>query len=167
MTTESNSLRYPRENQSERITFYITPSFRERVTAAILGSEMTQADWCRHALEEAVKRFERGASEDAPVSAVGAPGTSEQGEIARLTTALTVTQGGLATAQATIEGQERLIAQQRERQGMSDALNQEISKRLETALDGMNRLTLALPAAGESSASKGFKLAFLAAMTLI
>ena len=153
MTTEGGSLRYPRENQSERITFYITPSFRERVTAAILGSEMTQADWLRLALEEKVERAERGLTEDELVPISVSPDSAEQREVARLT-------GELAAARATIEGQERLIAQQRERQGMSDAHNQEQAKSLETALDAMSRLTRALPAAGESGGGRGIKWRF-------
>lgn len=153
MTTEGSSLRYPRENQSERITFYITPSFRERVTAAILGAGMTQADWLRLALEEKVEKFERGTLEDQPtLPALGTDG-SEQLEIARLTSEL-------AVARATIEGQERLIGQQRERQGMSDALNQEQAKSLETALDTVSRLSRALPAAGESTGSGGLNWRF-------
>lgn len=154
MTTEGSSLRYPRENQSERITFYITPSFRERVTAAILDANMTQADWLRLALEEKVERFERGSiEEDHHTLPVVASDGSEQLDIARLTSEL-------AAARATIEGQERLIAQQRERQGMSDSLNQEQAKSLDTALDAVSRLSRALPAAGESTRSGGFNWRF-------
>ena len=153
MTTEGSSLRYPRENQSERITFYITPSFRERVNAAILDADMTQADWLRLALEEKVARFEGGTLEDQPTLPVLGSGSSEQLEIARLTSEL-------AAARATIDGQERLITQQRERQGMSDALNQEQAKSLDTALDAVSRLSRALPAAGESTGGGGFNWRF-------
>ena len=153
MTTEGSSLRYPRENQSERITFYITPSFREKVTAAILEAQMTQADCPRLALEEKVERAEQSSTEDEPSPISGPPSSSEQREISRLTSEL-------AAAQATIEGQERLITQQRERQGMSDAHNQEQAKNLESALDAVGRLTRALPAAGENASSGGFNWRF-------
>ena len=44
-----------------------------------------------------------------------------------------------------IHGQEELITQMRERQGMSDSLNQELNQRLQEALTTSDRLTLMLP----------------------
>ena len=61
------------------------------------------------------------------------------------------TDGALREAQAQIHGQEELITQMRERQGMSDSLNHELNQRLQEALSTSDRLTLMLP----SPASEG------------
>ena len=59
----------------------------------------------------------------------------------------------LAAAQARIDGLEALVQQQRERQGMSDSLNQELNQRLKEAHALSDRFQLALPAAGETRRS--------------
>ena len=151
MATDTSDTQRPRERQTERVVFYITPSFRERLTAAISVSGMAQADWCRRVIESAVERTGRSSQSDTAESLQS--DNPEVREISKLT-------ADLAAARATIEGQERLIQQQRERQGMSDSLNQELSQRLEVALGTIDRVTLALPASGDSSASRGFNWRF-------
>lgn len=62
-------------------------------------------------------------------------------------------EGEVRTLMAEKEGLEKVIEIQRDRQGMADSLNQELTTVL-------NRMTLALPAAGESSGSSGFNWRF-------
>ena len=74
-------------------------------------------------------------------------------EVAEARTQILILEGDVRTLNAERQGLESIVEQQRDRQGMSDALNIEMSKRLEEAHASLNRLTLALPAAGESSGS--------------
>ena len=59
----------------------------------------------------------------------------------------------LAAAQARIDGLEALVEQRRERQGMSDSLNQELNQRLKEAHALSDRFQLTLPTAGEARRS--------------
>lgn len=62
-------------------------------------------------------------------------------------------EGDVRALEAERDGMQELINTQRERQGMSDSLNQELTTTV-------NRLTLMLPAAGESSEGRGFNWRF-------
>ena len=62
-------------------------------------------------------------------------------------------EGEVRTLETERDGMREIITIQRERQGMSDSLNQELTKTLD-------RMTLMLPAAGESSGSTGFNWRF-------
>ena len=62
-------------------------------------------------------------------------------------------EGDLRTMEAEKDGMREIINMQRERQGMSDSLNQDLTQTL-------NRVTLMLPAAGEGSDSRGFNWRF-------
>ena len=74
-------------------------------------------------------------------------------ELTEARTRILTLEGDVRTLTTERQGLERVIEIQRDRQGMADSLNQELT----TAL---NRLTRALPAAGESSGSSGFKWRF-------
>ena len=112
-----------------RIVFYIGDAQHQRLSEAIQGSGLERADWLRAAIDGAASG--------------GAPhGTSASTEGAS---------ADLAAAHATIQGQADLIQQMRERQGMSDSLNQELSQRLKESLASHDRLQLMLPAAGQTS----------------
>ena len=110
-----------------RIVFYIGDSQFQRLGEAIQESGMERADWLRAAVDGAASGAPQGTSS----STVGAPAE-------------------LAAAHATIQGQQDLIQQMRERQGMSDSLNQELSQRLKESLASNDRLQLMLPAAGQT-----------------
>ena len=62
-------------------------------------------------------------------------------------------EGDVRALEAERDGMQELINTQRERQGMSDSLNQELTTTV-------NRLTLMLPAAGETSEGRGFNWKF-------
>lgn len=62
-------------------------------------------------------------------------------------------EGDVRALEAEKNGMQELLDSQRERQGMSDSLNQELTTTV-------NRLTLMLPAAGESSEGRGFNWRF-------
>ena len=132
------------ERFSERVVFYVTPTARRRLDRAVEDSEVGLADWLRRILEEALTGFES--------AAVSMQELGGEGELPPMVE--------LAVARKEIEGLQAIIAQQRERLGMSDALNIELAKRLEEAHTTLNRVTLALPAAGESSSSGGFNWRF-------
>ena len=91
---------------------------------------MERPDWIRSTIDSAVA----GAANGTPADTLEA-------------------QAALATAQAHIDGLEALVQQQRERQGMSDSLNQELNQRLKEAHAISDRFQLALPAAGETRRS--------------
>ena len=115
------------EPTSERLVVYVTPTIFERVERLVAAEDMTRPDWLRQTIVAAVESAERPKEPQAP----------EQGHL----------EVELATVRAKNEGLEQLLAQARERQGMSDSLNQEMSKRLEEAHATLSRLTVAaLPA---------------------
>ena len=62
-------------------------------------------------------------------------------------------EGDVRTLKAERDGMREIIGLQRERQGMSDSLNQELTKTID-------RITLMLPAAGQTSSSRGFNWRF-------
>lgn len=128
-----------RDNRrTERVVVYVTADWHQHL-AAVTRDDFERADWLRRALENAI-----GESE---IAADG--GETEKRRIPA--------EVQLAAAQERIKGLEEvkrnlgeLIAQQREWQGMSDSLSQELTKRLEEAHSTVDRITLMLPAAGQT-----------------
>ena len=137
------------ERQSERVAVYVTPSFRARLTEAIESSGVDQSNWLRRLLENEVVRFELGELDDVD--------HSPNGDIASLPPTV-----ALAAAEARMQGQAEIITIQRERLGMADALNIELTKRLEASQNSMDRLTLMLPAPEETETNghQGFNWKF-------
>ena len=113
-----------------RIVFYLNTQEAACLNGAVAESRMERPDWLRTAVQRAVE----GAADGTPADTLEA-------------------QVALAAAQARIDGLEALVQQQRERQGMSDSLNQELNQRLKEAHTISDRFQLALPAAGETSRS--------------
>ena len=151
MAEQNHGTQQARERQTERVVFYITPTFRDRVTETVRSTGMSQADWCRRALEVALQGPGGSGASMTIRSEHGGDGVEE--DIPRL-------MAELAATRATIAGQERLLGQQRERQGMSDALNVQLSQHLDKALGTADRLTLALPAPADTSEGRGFNWRF-------
>ena len=135
------------EHFTERLAVYVTPSLRDRITEARVASGFSQPDWIRRALEAAVSRHEGGGDDRGDSAAPTDRGGADRS-------------ADLATADAKIEGLEAIVELQRERIGMADALNIELTKRLEETNTTVNRLTLALPAPGETSEGRGFRWRF-------
>ena len=82
---------------------------------------MERPDWIRSTIDSAVA----GAANGTPADTLEA-------------------QPELAAAQARIDGLEALVEQERERQGMSDSLNQELNQRLREAHAISDRFQLAV-----------------------
>ncbi len=134
------------ENFTERLAVYVTPSLRDRITQARLAAGFTQPDWIRRALEAAAQIHERGQSGMGRMAEVGRPSAESSAD--------------LAAAEATIEGLKAIVELQRERIGMGDALNIELTKILQESSAAVNTLTRALPAPGETSEGRGFRWRF-------
>ena len=113
-----------------RIVFYLNDQEAARLNNAVAESGMERPDWLRTNIESVIAG-----------AANGTPADTLEAQVA------------LAAAQARIDGLEALVQQQRERQGMSDSLNQELNQRLKEAHTISDRFQLALPAAGETSRS--------------
>ena len=90
-----------------RIVFYLNDQEAARLNNAVAESGMERPDWLRTNIDSVIA----GAASDTPADTLEA-------------------QVALAAAQARIDGLEALVQQQRERQGMSDSLNQELNQRL-------------------------------------
>lgn len=125
--------------RTERIVVYVTPDWDRRLQEAIIRDDFERADWLRHALEKAIGESEVAATDE------GAEGRSIPVEVR------------LAVAEERIRGLEEdkralqtLANEQKDRQGHSDALNQQLSRQLEAAHGTIERVTLALPAAGQT-----------------
>ena len=125
------------ERFSERLVFYIMPSVRARFENAVGASGMQQADWLRHWLEDVLVRVESEAL---------VAGDVADGEESGMPLA-----SQLVAAQARVQGLEEIVAILRERLGMADAHNLELNKRLEESHSTVDRVMLALPAAGQGS----------------
>lgn len=114
-------------SKSNRVVFYIDDQQLNRLNNAVEASNMEKADWLRQALDSAAS----GAAASTGASTPEAP-------------------VALAVAHERIRGLEELLQQARERQGMSDALNQELNARLEESHATVDRFQLMLPAAGQT-----------------
>ena len=127
----------PVERHSERVVFYVTPTARDRLTQAVDTSGVTQADWLRAAMELALEGRRLDENDDDEQGEAATRAAPE--EIAVYQTRILTLEGDVRALTAEKDGLERLIQQQRERQGMSDSLNQELTKTID-------RITLILPA---------------------
>ena len=125
------------ERFSERVVFYVMPSVRARLENAVSASDLQQADWLRHWLADTLVRVES----EALVAGNVAEGDESVMPLA----------SQLAAAEARVQGLEEIVAILRERLGMADAHNLELNKRLEESHSTVDRVMLALPAAGESA----------------
>ena len=137
------------ERHSERVAVYVTPSFRERLTRTIEASGVEQSHWLRRVLEAEIFRFELGETQEQEANA---PDGSRDPSVPPAV--------ALAAAEARIEGMQEIVNLQRERLGMADALNVELTRRLEFAQISLDRVTLMLPAPGETSEPRGFNWRF-------
>ena len=91
--------------RGNRIVFYLNDEEADRLEQVVADSDLPRADYLREVLD--------GVFTGALASTDG------------------ITDGVPREAQAQIHGLEQLITQMRERQGMSDSLNQELSQRLQ------------------------------------
>ena len=128
------------ERFSERVVFYTMPSVRTRLESAVRASGMQQADWLRHWLADTLVRVES----EALLAGDVAEGDQDVMPLA----------SQLAAAEARVQGLEEIVAILRERLGMADAHNLELNRRLEESHATVDRVTLALPAAGETAGSR-------------
>ena len=129
-----------RDNRrTERVVVYVTADWHHRLEEAISRDELERADWLRRALENAIGESEIAAGEGE---------TDDRRVPAEVL--LAVAQERIRGLEDVNRGLEELIAQQRDRQGMSDSLNQELTKRLEEVHSTVDRITLMLPAAGQT-----------------
>ena len=115
---------------NQRLVVYVTEEVFHRVENAVEASDLERPDWLRAAVEAAVAKAE------APEDTANETPLHMEVEVARLT--------------AENAGLKEVVAQARERQGMSDSLNQELAKSLEREQELVQRMTLALPAPSEN-----------------
>ena len=124
-----------RQKRKHRIAFYMNDEEHEPVQMAVVASDLEPADWFREAVASA-----------AAIASSGTPQSNPE------------TQAALAAAQERIHGQDELIQQMRERQGMSDSLNQELNQRLKEAHASSDRLQLMLPAPASNGHRQWWRL---------
>lgn len=133
------------ERFSERVVFHVTPSLRARINDVVDRLGRPPSDSLRLLMEEIVERYERN-------------DTGEQMGLGEAQMASVESE--LAQARAEVRGLQEINRLLNERLGMADAQNVELNKRLEAALSTVERVTLALPAAGESSGARGWNWKF-------
>ena len=119
------------ERQSVRIVFYLTPTWAARLDEAIeAAGQDHRGPWVRHLVEQTLE------------------GTDV--DRAKLPEDVVALQLELTEARAENRGLQALFDQLRERLGMADAHNQDLNRRLEEAHSTVDRVTLMLPAVGET-----------------
>lgn len=133
------------ERFSERVVFHVTPSLKARINDVVDRIGRPPSDSLRLLIEEIVERYESNNASDQQV--LGDARTAS-------------VENELAQARAELHGLQEINRLLNERLGMADAQNIELNKRLEVALSTVERVTLALPAAGETSGSRGWNWQF-------
>ena len=119
------------ERQTVRVVFYLTPEWAGRMDEAIATEGATRrGPWVRRLVERTL------ADEDKP-------GLEMSDDEVTL-------QLQLVEARAEKRGLQALVDQLRERLGMADAHNVDLNRRLEEAHTTVDRVTLMLPAAGQT-----------------
>ena len=119
------------ERQSVRVVFYLTPEWAARLDEAVEAEGLNQrGPWVRRLVERAL-------------------GGADEPEIELSSDEVTL-QLQLTESRAENRGLQALIEQLRERLGMADAHNQDLNRRLEEAHSTVDRVTLMLPAAGQT-----------------
>ena len=119
------------ERQSVRIVFYLTPEWAARLDEAVGAEGLSRrGPWVRRLVERAL------AGEDKP-------------ELDMTEDEVTL-QLQLVETRAENRGLQALVDQMRERLGMADAHNVDLNRRLEEAHTTVDRVTLMLPAAGQT-----------------
>ena len=119
------------ERQSVRVVFYLTPEWAGRLDEAVGAEGLTRrGPWVRRLVERTVadkNKPELDMSDDEVTLRVQ-----------------------LAESRAENRGLQALVDQMRERLGMADAHNVDLNRRLEEAHTTVDRVTLMLPAAGQT-----------------
>ena len=123
------------ERFSERVVFHVTPSMRIRIDKVIEGTGRLPSDALRLLMEEIVERYENAENAE-QVSMGEVRSTSLESE--------------LSEARAEIRGLQEVNRVLNERLGMADAQNVELNNRLQEAHTTVDRVTLMLPAAGDT-----------------
>ena len=120
----------PLQKQNVRVVFYITPEWATRLDEVVQADGGRRGPWMRRLMERTIIEM------DTPEMELS---DEERSAVVQL-----------AAARAQIQGFEALVEQMRERQGLSDAHNQDLNRQLESALSTVDRVTLMLPAAGQT-----------------
>ena len=119
------------ERQSVRIAFYLTPTWAARLDDAVeAAGETHRGPWVRRLIEQTLEGSEVGRAE--------------------LPEDVVTLQLELTETRAENRGLQALVDQMRERLGLADAHNQDLNRRLEEAHTTVDRVTLMLPAAGQT-----------------
>jgi len=122
------------ERQSVRIAFYLTPTWAARLDDAIeTAGETHRGPWVRRLVEQALDGTEVDRAE--------------------LPDDVVALQLELTESRAENRGLRALVDQLRERVGLADVHNQDLNRRLEEAHSTVDRVTLMLPAAGQTGRS--------------
>ena len=125
--------------RSQRVVVYVTADWERRLEEAFARDELEKADWLRRTIEHAIGRSE-----------IKTPDEANDGRRVAPEVLLAAAQERIRGLEEINRGLEALIQQQGERQGMSDSLNQELTKRLGEVHSTVDRMTLMLPAAGQT-----------------
>ena len=119
------------ERQSVRIAFYLTPTWAARLDDAVdAAGENHRGPWVRRLVEQTLEGTDINRAE--------------------LPEDVMALQLELTESRAENRGLQALVDQMRERLGQADAHNQDLNRRLEEAHSTVDRVTLMLPAAGET-----------------
>lgn len=120
-----------KERQSVRVVFYLTPTWAARLDEAIeAAGQDHRGPWVRRIIEQTLEGTEESQVE--------------------LSDDVVTLQLELTETRAENRGLQALVDQMRERLGLADAHNQDLNRRLEEAHTTVDRVTLMLPAAGQT-----------------
>ena len=119
------------ERQTVRIVFYLTPEWAARLDETVEAEGATRrGPWMRRLVERTL-------------------GDEDKPELDMSDDEVTL-QLQLVEARAENRGLQALVDQLRERLGMADAHNVDLNRRLEEAHTTVDRVTMMLPAAGQT-----------------
>ena len=150
----------------KQVSVYLSEEMYSWLSKDSESSGMSRAAFLRHVLE--TWRSEREGRGEDGVSTGSAAGPQETAEshghlVSQLSESrerVMVLEGDVRTLTAERDGLEAIIAMHRERLGLADSQNISLNLRLEAAQTSLDRLTLMLPAPGETSSPKRFNWRF-------
>ena len=153
-------------SDQKQVSVYVTEDMYTWLSGDAEAMGMSRAAFLRHVLESWRASREIGDQQDSTpaVATAGRVETEEQrqlvDELTESRSRILVLEGDVKALTAEKDGMTGIIDQQRERMGMADALNIELTKRLEASQTSLDRMTLMLPAAGETQKPRRFNWRF-------
>ena len=150
----------------KQVSVYVSEDMYTWLTNDAQAMGLSRAAFLRHVLERWMSERESTGQNGASSSLATADHVEVESqkqlfnEVTDSRLRILTLEGDVKTLTAVKEGLTGIVDQQRERIGMADALSIELTKRLEASQNSLDRMTLMLPAPGETDRPTRFNWRF-------